>query len=124
MTIEAQTGKWEVQLRKGCVELAILASLWPERLYGLQMLRRLEHFSGLTVSEGTIYPLLSRLKAAGLVEAQWERIPRGHSRKYYSLTIAGRSRVLEMARLWSKFTENIDQLLVPLRNGGSQTDPV
>ncbi len=118
MTIEAETGKWEVQLRKGCVELAILASLWPERLYGLQMLRRLEYFSGLTVSEGTIYPLLSRLKAAGLVEAQWEQAPPGHPRKYYSLTEAGRRRVLEMARLWSKFTENIDQLLVPLESVG------
>ena len=43
------TGKWEVQLRKGCIELAVLASLWDGRLYGLEMLRRLEYFSGLTV---------------------------------------------------------------------------
>ena len=46
--------KWEVQLRKGCLELAILASLWSGRLYGLEIIRRLENQSELTVSEGTV----------------------------------------------------------------------
>ncbi|MGA2711711.1 MAG: PadR family transcriptional regulator [Bryobacteraceae bacterium] len=65
--ISDSTGKWEVQLRNGCIELAVLASLWDGRLYGLEILRRLEYFSGLTVSEGTIYPLLGRLAVAGWV---------------------------------------------------------
>src|SRR6202158_4862680 len=63
--------KWEVQLRKGCLELAILASLWGGRLYGLEILRRLESGSDLVVSEGTVYPLLSRLKSLALVESEW-----------------------------------------------------
>ena len=49
--------KWEVQLRKGSLELAILASLWQGRLYGLEILRHLETHSELIVVEGTAYPL-------------------------------------------------------------------
>ena len=109
-------GKWEVQLRKGCVELAILASLWPGRLYGLEMLRRLKYCSGLVVSEGTIYPLLGRLERGGLIEAEWVETGLGHPRKYYTLTAAGSRRTLEMTRLWSSFTQNFDQLLLPLRH--------
>ena len=108
------TGKWEVQLRKGCIELAVLASLWDGRLYGFEMLRRLEYFSGLTVSEGTIYPLLGRLNAAGWVEAEWQETALGHPRRYYTLTPQGRLRIREMSRLWTRFTENIDQMLVPV----------
>ncbi len=110
------TGKWEVQLRKGCVELATLASLWPGRLYGLEMQRRLEHCSGLVVSEGTIYPLLGRLERGGLIKAEWVETGLGHPRKYYTLTAAGSRRTLEMTRLWSRFTKNFDQLLLPLRD--------
>jgi PadR family transcriptional regulator PadR len=110
------TGKWEVQLRKGCVELATLASLWPGRLYGLEMLRRLEYCSGIVVSEGTIYPLLGRLERDGLIEAEWVETGLGHPRKYYTLTAAGSRRTLEMTRLWSRFTKNFDQLLLPLRD--------
>jgi PadR family transcriptional regulator PadR len=70
--VDQATGdKWEVQLRKGCLELAILAALWSGKLYGLEILRRLESDSDLIVSEGTVYPLLSRLKALGLVRSEW-----------------------------------------------------
>ena len=116
IAVSDSTLKWEVQLRKGCVELAVLASLWEGRLYGLQILRQLEYFSDLTVSEGTIYPLLTRLAAAGWVEAEWQDSSQGHPRRYYTLTESGRSRVLEMARSWSKLASNIDRLLVRLSN--------
>lgn len=114
IAVSDSTLKWEVQLRKGCVELAVLASLWEGRLYGLQILRQLEYFSDLTVSEGTIYPLLTRLAVAGWVEAEWQDSSQGHPRRYYTLTESGRSRVLEMARSWAKLASNIDRLLVRL----------
>lgn len=110
------TGKWEVQLRKGCIELAVLASLWDGRLYGLEMLRRLEYFSGLPISEGTLYPLLSRLNTAGWVISEWQDAPLGHPRRYYTLTPRGRNRVEEMSRVWSGLTRNIDQLLARFEN--------
>src|ERR1700722_10620668 len=106
--------KWEVQLRKGCLELAILAALWDAKLYGLEILRRLESDSDLIVSEGTIYPLLSRLKALGLVESEWVESEAGHPRKYYRLTSAGKHRAIEMAGVWSEFSASLSKLLVPL----------
>ena len=78
--------KWEVQLRKGTLELAILAALWTGKLYGLEILRRLESASDLVISEGTVYPLLTRLKALGLLTSQWVESDAGHPRKYYELT--------------------------------------
>jgi len=106
--------KWEVQLRKGCLELAILAGLWDGRRYGLEILRRLESDSDLIVSEGTVYPLLSRLKALGLVRSEWVESDAGHPRKYYALTSAGRRRAIEMAGIWMQFSSSMSELLVPL----------
>lgn len=113
---EAQdlTDKWEVQLRKGCLELAILASLWDGRVYGLEILRRLEQVSNLVVSEGTVYPLLTRLKNLGLVDSQWVESDAGHPRKYYFLTKAGKQRALEMSRVWARFSASLGKLLTPL----------
>lgn len=108
------TGKWERQLRKGCLELAILASLWDGRRYGLEILRVLESESRLVVNEGTIYPLLSRLKTEGLVAAEWEEGEMGHPRKYYSLTQTGRRQARAMAKVWSQLSGNLDRLVKPL----------
>lgn len=110
--------KWEVQLRKGCLELAILGCLWPAKLYGLEILRRLETDSDLVLSAGTVYPLLSRLKAEGLLDAEWVEAEAGHPRKYYRLTPAGRRRALQMAKMWSRFSANLEELLAPLLKEG------
>ncbi len=109
--------KWEVQLRKGCLELAILAALWEGRLYGLEILRRLESDSDLIVSEGTVYPLLSRLKALDLVRSEWVESDSGHPRKYYALTSAGKKRAIEMAGTWTQFSASMSKLIAPLGKG-------
>jgi PadR family transcriptional regulator PadR len=113
--------KWEVQLRKGSLEVAILAALWRSRLYGLEILRHFESNSDLVVVEGTIYPLLSRLRTLGLVESQWVESDSGHPRKYYSLTAAGRERALEMSRTWAHFAASLNNLLAPL-NGAARLE--
>ncbi len=105
---------WRSQLRKGWLELAILATLWDGRLYGLEILRRLEEDSDLLVTEGTIYPVLNRLKEDGVVRAEWEESDSGHPRKYYSLTAAGRRRTLTMARESAEFMRQMNRLLGPL----------
>jgi PadR family transcriptional regulator, regulatory protein PadR len=107
--------KWEIQLRKGSLELAVLASLWEGKLYGLEILRHLEDSSDLVVVEGTVYPLLNRLRTLGLVASEWVESDSGHPRKYYSLTPAGRQRVLEMARVWAQFSSRMNSLLAPLK---------
>lgn len=113
-------GKWEVQLRKGSLELAILGSLWGGKRYGLEILRALERDSELVLSEGTVYPLLSRLKGDGLLESEWVDAEGGHPRKYYWLTPAGRRRSVQMARLWSRFSVSLGRLLTPLLEEGRQ----
>jgi len=116
--LERETAdKWEVQLRKGCLELAILAALRGGKLYGLEILRRLESDSELIVSEGTVYPLLSRLRTLGLVRSEWVESDAGHPRKYYALTPAGRQRAVEMAAIWERFSESMSRLLAPLAKG-------
>jgi PadR family transcriptional regulator, regulatory protein PadR len=106
--------KWEVQLRKGSLELAILAALWEGPLYGLEILRNLESGSDLVVVEGTVYPLLTRLRTLGLVNSEWVESDSGHPRKYYRLTDAGRRRALAMARIWTRFSASMTSLLAPL----------
>jgi len=109
--------KWEIQLRKGCLELAILAALWGGKLYGLEILRELESGSGLVITEGTVYPLLSRLKALGSVKSEWVESDAGHPRKYYALTPAGRHRVVEMAAIWGRFSASMTKLLAQVGKG-------
>jgi PadR family transcriptional regulator PadR len=109
--------KWEIQLRKGCLELAILAALWGGKLYGLEILRRLESDSDLIVSEGTVYPLLTRLKALGLLRSEWVESDSGHPRKYYGLTAAGKHRAMEMASVWARFSSSMSKLLAPMGKG-------
>ena len=124
LTINPESAdKWEVQLRKGSLELAILAALWGGRLYGLEILRHLESGSDLVVAEGTVYPLLTRLRTLGLVESEWVESDSGHPRKYYSLTAAGRERALEMGRTWARFAASLNNLLTPLNGAVKKEKP-
>ena len=108
--------KWEAQMRKGCLEMAVLASLWRGRLYGLEILRVLERDSSLVLSEGTIYPILNRLRAEGLVQSEWVEADAGHPRKYYELTGTGRDRATQMAETWTEFSSGLGYLIEPVLN--------
>ncbi|HXM23745.1 MAG TPA: helix-turn-helix transcriptional regulator [Terriglobales bacterium] len=105
---------WEAQLRKGCLEMAILSTLWNGRLYGLEILRCLADKSQLQVAEGTVYPILSRLKAEGLLQSEWVEAEAGHPRKYYWLTLSGRRRAREMAEAWNDFSASLAVLVQPV----------
>ena len=115
--LEIETSdKWEAQMRKGCLEMAVLASLWHGRLYGLEILRVLERDSRLVLAEGTIYPILNRLRTEGLVESQWVEAEAGHPRKYYELTQSGRDRATRMAETWTNFSAGLGCLIEPVLN--------
>jgi len=106
---------WEAQLRKGFLEMAILASLWTSKQYGLEILRVLDGKSSLALAEGTLYLILNRLKNDGLVESEWVDAGTGHPRKYYWLTETGKERLRAMARFWTEFSTDLDALLDPVR---------
>lgn len=114
--------KWEIQLRKGSLELAILAALWQRPLYGLEILRELESGSEIVVVEGTVYPLLTRLRSLALVDSEWVESDSGHPRKYYRLTEAGRQRALAMSQIWSRFSASMARLLEPLNASGANQE--
>lgn len=81
---------WTVQVRKGLLELCILNSLAGKERYGYELVKSLVEVPGLGVTEGTLYPLLSRLRVQGLITARLEESSEGPARKYYSLTKEGR----------------------------------
>jgi PadR family transcriptional regulator PadR len=105
---------WHEQLRRGGLELAILLTLAREPRYGLDIIRHLEAFTDLVVTEGTIYPILARLNRDGVLTAEW-RADDVHPRKYYRLTSRGRKRLEEMTALWEAFSEKLDRLLTAAR---------
>ena len=94
--------------------MAALAALWNGRLYGLEIIRFLEQRSQLVLAEGTVYPILNRLKAEAMLTSEWVEADAGHPRKYYSLTTAGRQRLRLMAAAWHDFARGVDNLLQPV----------
>jgi len=119
-----RAGPWEAQLRKGAVEMAALAALWNGRLYGLEIIRFLEQHSQLVLAEGTVYPILNRLKAEAMLTSEWVEADAGHPRKYYSLTDAGRQRLRLMAAAWTDFARGVDNLLQPVLTQPIPTQPI
>ncbi len=111
--------QWIAQLRKGTLELCMLALLANEERYGYQIAQGLTDSAGLAVGEGTIYPLLSRLQREGLVEAHWRESPAGPPRKYYHLTPAGRLAFASQASAWGAVTRAVDKILGEVQDGQS-----
>lgn len=101
---------WTTQLRKGVLELAVLNALAGEPLYGYDLVRALGGSETLGIAEGTIYPLLSRLKKEGLVESYLEDSPEGPARKYYRLTTAGRGMLESMNDHWRAVRAAVDSM--------------
>lgn len=99
------------QFRKGAVELAILALLACGEMYGAEIVERLAVLPGLAVTSGTVYPLLGRLKRAGLVDSIWRESPVGPPRKYYRLAEAGSRDLAGMSAAWRDLSSAIDSLL-------------
>jgi len=78
------------QLRKGILELAIMGALEHRSHYGYSLIKHLTGGNGVELTEGTIYPILSRLSREGLVSAEWAESRQGPPRKYYALTPNGK----------------------------------
>jgi len=101
---------WTTQLRKGLLELCIVNLLAQGQMYGYDLVKRLAEIRGLVVTEGTIYPLLSRLRRAGLLETRLEESSSGPARKYYHLTSAGRDARETMNRYWAELLRGVEAL--------------
>ncbi len=101
---------WSTQLRKGMLELCILNSIRGTSLYGYDIVRKLRDIEGLVISEGTIYPILSRLKREGFVQTTIKESTEGPPRKYYELTDKGQTILNEMNDYWKDIKTGTDAL--------------
>jgi PadR family transcriptional regulator PadR len=99
------------QLLKGTLEYCVLALLRDRERYGFELVRTLGDIDGLVTSEGTIYPLLSRLRRDGLVETTWQESDAGPPRRYYQLTTAGRYALDDFAAEWTRFRSAVDLII-------------
>lgn len=97
-------------LRKGVLEFCLLALLQDGEWYGLDIARRLSE-QGLLAGEGTVYPLLSRLRRAGLVATEWSESEAGRPRRYYTLTDLGRENLRAFSEVWGPFRTTVDAIL-------------
>jgi len=99
---------WTNQLRKGVLELCILNDIRNRRMYGYEIVRKLRKIEGLIISEGVVYPILSRLKRQGLVKTSIQESPEGPPRKYYQLTQQGKDMVCQMNAYWQAIRNQTD----------------
>ena len=99
----------KAQMRKGVLEYCILSVLKDEDAYVAEILGTLKDAKMLVV-EGTIYPLLTRLKNAGLLNYRWEESTSGPPRKYYVLTENGGMFLKELSKTWSNLVNAVDQV--------------
>jgi PadR family transcriptional regulator PadR len=107
---------WAVQVRKGLLELAILNAIGARRRYGYELVKELVDSRVLGVTEGTVYPLLSRLRRQGLITTELEESDEGPVRKYYGLTVAGRALLRRMNAHFEQLAEDIAKR----RGGGAK----
>ena len=102
---------WLSQLRRGSVEHCVLALLRHGERYGFDLARTLADSGGLIASEGTIYPLLARLRRNGLVETTWRESVEGPPRRYYHLTEAGYLALSTFIDHWKLFRDAVNGIL-------------
>ena len=96
------------QMRRGTLQYCVLALLAQEERYGFDLVKALGEVDGMVTSEGTIYPLLSRLRRDGLVETTWRESVSGPPRRYYRLTPAGQAALEAFVREWNRFRDAVD----------------
>lgn len=99
------------QIRRGVLEYCVLALLLDTERYSFEIVRALGEADGLVTTEGTLYPLLGRLRKEGAVDTTWRESPAGPPRRYYRITPAGRRLLHAFTEEWTRFRDSVDALL-------------
>jgi PadR family transcriptional regulator PadR len=102
---------WDTQVRRGVVELAVLATIARGETYGYRIVERLREQPGLDFTESTVYPVLTRLAGEGALAVRSEPSPSGPPRRYYKITDEGRQRMDRMAEVWRTLAGSVARLL-------------
>jgi PadR family transcriptional regulator PadR len=96
------------QLRRGALEYCVMAALNEKQRYGYELVSML---GGILTSDGTIYPLLARLRKEGSVATNWQESSSGPPRRYYQLTDRGRDALERFVQEWVRFRDAVDEIL-------------
>ncbi|HEY8952605.1 MAG TPA: PadR family transcriptional regulator [Candidatus Dormibacteraeota bacterium] len=99
------------QMRKGLLEYCVMALLAARPHYGYELVQELGRVDGLLTSEGTMYPLLARLRRERVVETEWRESSGGPPRKYYRLSPAGERALVDFRKEWATLRSAVDGLL-------------
>jgi PadR family transcriptional regulator, regulatory protein PadR len=103
------TENTKAQMRKGILEYCILSILSRSFAYASDIIKELKEAQVIVV-EGTLYPLLTRLKNAGLLSYRWEESLQGPPRKYYELTETGKSYLVDLDKSWEELVESVNHI--------------
>jgi PadR family transcriptional regulator PadR len=109
--VRGETRNPATELRRGVLELCVLAVLQRGESYAFDIVRDLSDAGELLTSEGTIYPLLARMREQGMVTTTWRESASGPPRRYYRLTDGGRRALVGMTGDWARFRDGVDALL-------------
>ena len=99
------------QLRRGVLEFCVLALLRDGERYSYELVRALGDADGLVTTEGTLYPLLGRLRRDGVVETTWRESPSGPPSRFYRLSADGQAALAGFVIEWARFRDSVDTLL-------------
>ena len=105
------TENTKAQMRKGVLEFCILSILSEDEAYVSDLINKMKD-AKLIVVEGTLYPLLTRLKNEGVLEYRWEESKSGPPRKYYKITKEGKTVVSELKQSWKELVESINSIIL------------
>ncbi len=109
--IAGDAGNLVAQMRRGVLPYFVLAMVRDKERYGFELVQSLAGIDGMVTGEGTIYPLLARLRRQGLVETTWRESVAGPPRRYYRIAPAGREALAEFTGSWRRLRDSVDDLL-------------
>lgn len=102
--------KWRSQVKKGTLAFIILNILKDKEFYGYELIEEVHKYTSIEIAEGTLYPLMNRLKKSGLVSSKWVEQETGIPRKYYILTPTGIETLEEMRTYWKALDKSIKKI--------------
>ena len=105
--------EWSRELKKGSLQVCLLALLSNGRRYGFQIIKELKERTNeyIDLKEGTLYPALHRLEKAGLLKSEWVTEGTGNPRKYYSLTPEGKKGLKEAIEAWETMVDSCNNVI-------------
>lgn len=106
--VPAKDGSSLSQMRKGTLEYCVLALLVEQEMYGFDLAKALSEVDGMATPQGTVYPLLARLRKEELVSTEWQESTEGPPRRYYRITPKGKRALKGFIEEWRRFKDAVD----------------